>query len=59
METTVAWEVYELEPYSLFKMGETSLVVQWLRPQTPRPKFDPWSGNQSPHATSEDPACCN
>ena len=31
------------------------MVVQWLRLCTPnarRPRFDPWSGNQIPHATT-------
>ena len=23
------------------------------------PGFDPWPGNQMPHATARDPACCN
>ena len=23
------------------------------------PGFDPWPGNQMPHATTRDPACCN
>ena len=37
------------------KLG-TSLVVQWLRLCTPNaggPGFDPWSGNEIPHATSK------
>ena len=47
----------------------TTLVVQWLRLHTPDaggPGFNPWSGNQIPHATAksshvatEDPGCCH
>ena len=33
----------------------TFLVIQWLRLQTPNrgPGFDPWSGNEIPHAASK------
>ena len=36
--------------------SESSLVVQWLRhpcSQCRGPRFNPWSGNQSPQATAK------